>query len=227
MALRVPAGVYVNGRPMGGRFVSRNELSALARRADGDGAERLLGFVYEQLDKAVRAQERVERKFQDDPKRYAAKRAQAENDRLAWERVSAEIEAVILPPDEKDLAVEWELGFDYNGASSDKDFDLNVRLIRVDRRPFDLEEAESAFRDVMRNAMVPPGYLLASIDWRRPRKGTHWKSGGVDDLDAFSAPMYVHHDDERSVVVTPAGQKASDTRSWDFGRHFRLGSVRR
>lgn len=211
-SLRVPAGVYVNGVAHGGRFVAPSALPGLVSEAEGDGAERLLAVMYDQLDKATRRHERAERKFDDDPKRYAHERAATERERQLWEGLAEQSESV-FHEDEEPYAVEWEIGFDYSSAESNSDVDVNIRIRRQDRHDMGQTEAAAALRAFRANLAegetrpIPRGYQMAAINWRRPQHGGGWRSSQhpLNDLENFNSPMYADHNNEGAWSIGPYG----------------------
>lgn len=115
---------------------------------------------------------------------------------------------------------EWEIGFEYRGADRGSHVDVNIRIAREDGAAFGVREASDVLRQFRENLSldyhnpVPAGYVMAFIDWKRPRWGTDWQSGGDDDLVSFHAPMYVESNNPSVWSIGPAG----DTR---------LGSVKK
>lgn len=226
--LRIPAGVQIGGRGVGGRFVSAAQLAAVASEADDAGVLALLEVAAREADKAAAAQLRLEVKFQNDPKRYAKQRATAEAQREFWDSQVDQISSLLTPPEEippEEYAVEWEVGFDYNGAGGrdTSDVDVNIRIAREDGEEMRLSEAVAALAELRarlkqgHTAPVPPGYRMAAINWRRPHSGTGWRprgggSGTRDDLEAFSTLMYSEADNDGAWSLSP-------------GAGFRLGSV--
>lgn len=223
-ALRIPAGLPGAGRFTSapalvklahavsddGRLVIVDALGEAADRQARAAAQ------------ALRALERAARRFDDDPKRFARSRAVAE---ARWQHAQAQtdflvasaeqilapmVEEIVIvrprrpaePPPE-DESVEWELGMVYQAAAGrDKDFDMNVRVRRFDSRPMRRAEAERVlvlFREALDryNPMMPPGYVLAAINWRRPSWGSSWSSSLThiaEHLHAFLNPLYVKAD---------------------------------
>lgn len=147
--------------------------------------------------------------------------------REAMERVRRKRETIVTPPtppkpptfvspfevppfeDEADMAVEWEIGFEYRGGDSNSYVDVNIRISRDDGRRMGFEEARAVFA-AMRDQLspnadpIPPGYTLSYIDWTRPRwhgttRGGH--DGGVYDLLQFSNPMYVEKDNDTAWTL--------------------------
>jgi len=225
MTLRVPAGVVIGGVAIGGRFVSPEDLPGMAAAADDDaGALAVIELIAREADKAAAAQERIERKFQDDPRRYAERRAQAEDRREFWDAALDQASSVLQEPEPEEYADEWEVGFDYNGAAGrTSDVDINIRLARRDGAAFGAREAVAvlrAFRDNLGNGLanpVPAGYRMASINWRRPHTGGGWRprggSGTMEDVENFNAVLYSQYDNEMAWDLMPFGD-------------VRLGSVK-
>jgi hypothetical protein len=106
-------------------------------------------------------------------------------------------------PDDFDMADEWEIGFEYRGADRGSCVDVNFRIARDDGAAFPLSEAArvmAAFRDRLGHDVnpIPSGYVMAWIDWRRPRRRSEGWQGSDDttDLDAFRNPMYYDKDND-------------------------------
>ena len=194
-AFRIPAGVRVDGEPVGGRFVALDFLPVLADATNDTGRAILLDFVAREIDATARG------------KQTAGKLAR----RDFLESLSDEIVSALVPPSEagiteapeesfpvegieelEELADEWEIGIDYR-ASRRTDVDVNVRVRRVDGRPFDKPEAVAvmrAMRDHFTRGVgpyLPRGYLVAAIDWRNPRFASRgWKTDiGESQLNIF------------------------------------------
>lgn len=119
-------------------------------------------------------------------------------------------------------ADEWEIGFEYRGADRGSHVDVNIRIAREDGQAFGPREAAQVlqrFRDNLgreSRTAVPDGYLMAFIDWRRPRWGSSWQ-GGDDDVShlvSFHAPMYTQSSDDRAWSILPSGD-------------IRLGSIKK
>lgn len=85
--LRVPAGVVVNGRAFGGRFVSAATLAALTHRTDDRGRDAIRRLAEREGTKAERAYGKLASKFNDDPRRYAHRAADAEARLYRWQAV--------------------------------------------------------------------------------------------------------------------------------------------
>jgi hypothetical protein len=115
---------------------------------------------------------------------------------------------------------EWEIGFEYRGADRGSHVDVNIRIAREDGEAFGFTEANNVLRRFRENLgleshnPIPDGYLMAFIDWRRPRWGTDWQSGGDGDLVAFHAPMYTESSNPAVWSIEPSG-------------NIRLGSVKK
>lgn len=123
---------------------------------------------------------------------------------------------VTVPEDESD---EWEIGFEYRGADRHSHVDVNIRIAREDGHTFGFKEAQRVLTQFRENLAhdanpIPAGYLMAFIDWKRPRKGTGWQHGGEHDLDSFHAPMYVESGNTAVWSIEPSG-------------NVRLGSVKK
>jgi hypothetical protein len=214
-ALRVPAGVYVDGVAMGGRYVSPSVLGALVFEAEGDGAERILALIYDRYDRAQSDYERAADKFNDDPARYARKRAEAEQRAAEWGAVAGQADTFGQPEFEEPYAFEWEIGFEYDAQSSTSDVDVNIRIARIDGSQVSQSEAGralKAFRDALGAGLVdpvPPGYKMAAINWKRPHSGTGWRphgrSGNRRDLESFNNPMYEQHGNEGAWDINTVG----------------------
>lgn len=167
MRIRIPAGVRVDGLGIGGRFVSLDMLPVLADATDDTGRALLIEYAAAALDDATAQHERLERKFADDPARYAIQRADAEGRRDFLESFVDETVNTLTggaepsegiggtrAPDfvtagasedvSEDESDEWEIGVDYNGEGSggrSHDVDINVRIRRADGATFGFHEA--------------------------------------------------------------------------------------
>lgn len=129
----------------------------------------------------------------------------------------------VAPPDDggydeplDDLADEWEIGFEYHSggfANRHSFVDVNFRLAREDGEPFSEREARRVLAEFQEtlletgNPEIPAGYMMAGIDWHRPRWGTTWRTGDDTDFGAFTNVMRV---------------EADNPHAWDV----RLGSVK-
>lgn len=221
MRVRIPAGVRVDGIGIGGRFVALDMLPVLADATDDTGRALLLDYAAAALDDATAQHERLERKFQDDPARYAVQRADAEGRRDFLESFVDETANTltdtapmpgVLSPDAvtagasediiEDVSDEWEIGVDYNGeAGGGHDVDINVRLRRADGAAFGFTEAAAAMAHFRANLShgvsnpIPAGYRMAAINWKRPERGS-MKWGDAGDLDTFNNVLYVASDDD-------------------------------
>jgi len=122
-------------------------------------------------------------------------------------------------PEPEDEAVEWEMGMIYQAAKGrESDFDLNVRVRRTDSRAMKRTEAERVlvlFREALDryNPMMPPGYVMAAIDWRRPSWGTGWRRS------LHSVASHLHN------FMNPLYAKADEPAVW-HAAPFRVGSVK-
>jgi hypothetical protein len=212
MNLRIPAGVRIDGMGVGGRFVSVDMLPVLADATDDAGRAVLLELAARELDRAAGRYDRADAKFDDDPRRYAVARADAEAAYDFWQRMArdlvqevarptpAMVERVALDPDEYDVdAVEWEFGVEYLSAGGPaSNVDINLRLRRTDGLPFGAAEAMDVMAVLRANFAyglshpVPRGYRFAGINWRSPEKGSRrWKSGDDDDLNTLQVILGV------------------------------------
>lgn len=206
MNLRIPAGVRIDGIGVGGRYVSVDMVPVLADATDDVGRVLLLELAERELDRAARIHERAEARFDDDPRRYADARAEAEAAHELWQQATesliqevsrptrAEAERVDIEPEDFDTdAIEWEFGVEYLAAGGPgSNVDVNIRLKRTDGLPFGAAEAldvMAALRVNFSNGLdnpVPRGYRFAGINWRSPNKGSRrWKSGDREDLQAL------------------------------------------
>ena len=176
--MRVPAGVRIDGRGVGGRFVSASSLAALASRVDDDaGYFAILDALADEADRRAKQLAKLQRKFDDDPKRYAravdaAESAAVEID-TALDDVASNIPGVDLEAfdmearefdegydegyDEPldDYEAEWEIGFEYRsgsgGGGRHKNVDVNVRIRREDGRAFGPAEAQRVLAQFQQN----------------------------------------------------------------------------
>lgn len=194
--LRVPAGVIVGGRSVGGRFTSAAQLVQLAQRASVDDAlaigdvlerarlprdaDRVAAIVARKLTpRARRVEERPEprERFRPEPRDYEE------------------------PPD---IDVEWEMGMEYLAAGGrGSNVDINIRFARDDGRGMDHNEARAVF-DAFRLAVssrydvaLPEGYHFAAINWRRPSMHAEWRGGrhtGESTLVDLLGPMVQYAD---------------------------------
>lgn len=120
------------------------------------------------------------------------------------------------PPE--DVSDEWEIGFSYRGGDSNSHVDVNFRIAREDGAAFGHTEAMSVYAQFRENlgredTPIPSGYVMAWIDWRRPRwRSDRFQSSTDDvDLDAFRHPMYYESDNDGA---------------WSEPSPTRLGSVK-
>lgn len=101
--MRVPAGVRIDGRGVGGRFVSASSLAALASRVDDDaGYFAILDALADEADRRAKQLAKLQRKFDDDPKRYARRVDAAESAALEADTALDDVTAGI-PTDEAPL----------------------------------------------------------------------------------------------------------------------------
>ena len=142
--MRVPAGVRVDGRGVGGRFVSAPSLAALSARVDDDASYfAILDALADEADRRAKRLAKLQQRFDDDPKRYAravdaAEHAAVEidtalddvaagipsddededeyaDDRRAFDRQAAEFDDFYDEPADE-VEDEWEIGFEYRSA---------------------------------------------------------------------------------------------------------------
>lgn len=225
MNIRIPAGVRIDDMGVGGRFVSVDMMPVVVDAVEDDASLTiLLELAERELDRAAMKHARAEAQFDDDPRRYAEKRADAEAVHDLWQRTTDDIlqkllrprepEEIELPPEEFDVdAVEWEFGVEYLAAGGPaSNLDINIRLRRADGLPFGAAEALDVMNALRRGFSqgadnpVPRGYRFAGINWRSPHKGSRrWKQGDREDLDGL-----------RTIL-----DSAADSSAW------RLGSVDR
>jgi hypothetical protein len=106
-------------------------------------------------------------------------------------------------PEGEIAADEWEIGFEYRGADRGSYVDVNFRIARDDGAAFGVNEARyvmQAFRERLARDVdpVPPGYVMAWIDWRRPRHRSEGWVGSDDttDLESFRNVMYYNKDND-------------------------------
>jgi hypothetical protein len=220
--------------------VSATALASLAARVDDDAAYfAIVDALASEADRRAKQLAKLERRFQDDPKRYARAVDRAESAAVEIDTALDDVTAgVPLTDDDEaeleglheelddaydglddDFNTEWEIGFEYRGGDRHKNVDVNIRIRREDGRAFGPDEAQRALYQFQQNLAtedanpVPRGYELAAIDWRRPRRSSGW-TGGDDDYTAlthFHAPMYTEKD---------------NASAWSIGPSFRLGSVK-
>lgn len=209
--MRVPAGVRVAGRSYGGRFVTMGQLRALVAATTDAGRVILFDAVAHELERNGRTVERLVRKFDDDPKRYAARLHDAETTLFAWQDMADKLVdrftetrtgRIVTPPppppppppseeyDEPldDIAEEFEIGVEYFAAGGRaSNVDINIRIRREDGGMMRASEA----RDVMAAMMTrfnrgeddptPRGYYVAGVDWKRPGKASRGWKHGDAD----------------------------------------------
>ncbi len=223
--IRLPAGVRSsNGKALGGRFATPERVVELAEHADDVTRERLLNALEEAGDRAsdnaeraLAELQRLEDLFNDDPKRYARRRAAAENRYgAAAEKSNRILDATLdvveqITPDLEPLdeAEEWEIGFEYEATNGRQhDVDVNIRVRRVDRRPMDRNEALRVMTEFRQTMEIPVGYLMAGIAWQRPHKAKGWTHARHDLHDAlrdFLSPMYTESDNDSLWSLTRLG----------------------
>lgn len=113
-----------------------------------------------------------------------------------------------------DLASEWEIGFEYRGADKGSFVDVNIRIAREDGEAFGPKETArvlAAFQESLLqtgNPEIPAGYMMAAIDWHRPRWGTHWRTGDDVDLEQLAQPMRMEADNPNAWTVRMGSVKS-------------------
>jgi hypothetical protein len=270
--IRVPAGVVIDGKAWGGRFVTTDQLISLAAAVeDSRGLAALERLAEREYRKAASVHQRAADKYVEAPERYRERRAQAQQQQQEWERVrdaakdfqettpKAPIQKSpqrstargvrgggvhpqksvrgkksaagkrsagrgaatgtkgaqrVRPSVKKPRAVEWELGFKYRTTRRNRrssDVDVNLRIRRVDSRPFNVDQARKVMDHVRRTQETPDGFMVAGVDWKRPYAASGWRRGNINDMESFWAPMY---------------SRDRDTRAWDIRPgDFRFGAV--
>lgn len=210
-AFRIPKGVKLGGRGIGGRFISLADIPGLAAALPkGDRSKlfkRLRGEVTKstkRLEHAAATEARAEEKGRGFARaRELRKRAQEKARTLravqdaarsaAADREEREREEL---EDRSSEAVEWAIGASYepstHGARTSA-VDVSILVRRIDGRPMKQSEAKRVLSYVRQHRIVPAEYWLAAMDWRSPNakqgkaknfKG--WQTGNVEgDFDAF------------------------------------------
>lgn len=193
--LRVPKGVRVDGVSVAGRFVSRQGLADLIARTDDDGRDRLERIITRERGRQQRAYERVSRKFDDDPKRYAQSLATADADFRFWQQAESDV----FDLSDEDSMIEWEIGVEYHpmdGASSSH-VDLNIRIQRTDGAPMGFRQAQRVMNELRDNINigrgnpVPRGYMVAGVDWRRPYHAFDFTEGTPAEMEVFENVLFI------------------------------------
>lgn len=228
MKIRVPKGVRIDGRSFGGRFVSLDQLISIAAVTDEKGAAAIAKVARREYDRAAKAHQRIADRFVDDPARYRSRRTVAQQVQQEWERVASAAEDFAAPPKRRAprkkapakkrvakkaaapkrqevRAREWEVGFEYAPKERSRRgsaVNVNLRIRRVDGREFGLRAAQGVMDYVRQHQETPSGYEVAGVDWNRPQWGTRWRSGHVDDMENFFAPMYSRARDKSVWKVT-------------------------
>lgn len=88
MKIRVPKGVTVDGRGFGGRFVSRDQLIALAAATDTKGLRAIQRVADREYRKAAASHQRAADRYVEDPApRVRERRALAKQQQEEWQRV--------------------------------------------------------------------------------------------------------------------------------------------
>jgi hypothetical protein len=203
--LRVPRGVTIDGKGVGGRFTSRQGLADLVPRTDDAGRDKLTRAIVRERTRQQRAYERTSRRFDDDPKRYAEPLAKADADFRFWQQTEDDV----LDLSDEDSMIEWEIGVDYHpvGGATSSHVDVNIRIRRTDNAPMGFTQAQRVMNDLRLNIgagvanPVPRGYMVAGVDWRRPYQAFDFTEGTPDDFETFQNVLYI----------------AADTMPWRLG----------
>lgn len=86
--IRVPAGVVIDGKAWGGRFVNTDQLITLAATVQDDRGLRAVKRLAErEYRKAAAAHQRAADRYVDAPERWRDRRAVAQQKQQEWERV--------------------------------------------------------------------------------------------------------------------------------------------
>ena len=204
-ALRVPKGVTVDGRSIGGRFISHKGLADLVPRTDDRGRKRLATLVGREVKRQQRAYDRVSRRFDDDPKRYALPLAKSEADFRFWQHADDDIAELT----DDLMADEWEIGVDYHpvGGPPSSHVDINIRIRRTDGAAMGFKQAQRTMEELRENIRlgrdqpVPRGYMVAGVDWKRPYHAFDFTEGSPLEFEVFRDVLYI----------------AADTSPWRLG----------
>lgn len=91
-SIRVPAGVTIDGKGWGGRFVSRDQLISLAAATEGRGLRAIERLAEREYSKAATSHQRAADKYMDAPERWRERRELAQQHQQEWERVRDAVE---------------------------------------------------------------------------------------------------------------------------------------
>lgn len=210
-AFRIPKGVKLDGKGIGGRFLALQDLPGLAASVDAKSRAKLtkkLGSVSraatKKLERAAAAESRAEERGRGLLQRRGARKVAQERaralraiedaTRAATKRQREQEEEEQL--DQESAAVEITIGATYlperHGARTSA-VDISILVRRIDGAKMKFSEAKRALAYVRQHRIVPADYYLAAIDWRSPNsknakansyKG--WQTGNVEtDFDNF------------------------------------------
>lgn len=213
MAFRIPKGVRLGGKGIGGRFVALADIPTLAAALEGSSRSKLEKRLATEsrratraLDTAAKSEQRAEDRGgrQFTRRRDARKRAQerARSFRAVEDATRAATRDAKQRRDEEAedarAAVEWAIGASYEPTSNrpgrrTSAVDISILVRRIDGIPMRQSEAKRVLTYVREHRLVPVDYYLAAIDWRSPKSGngnkrdfSGWKTGNVEsDFDAF------------------------------------------
>lgn len=209
-AIRIPKGVKLGGKGVGGRFVSLQDVPGLAAaltRGDRTKLERRLGKetrkATKALERAAASEERASERGRGFTRaRGIRKRAQEKARALraiqdatrSATRAKKEAEAEAAA-DRGTAAVEWAVGASYEPGSGRRGartsaVDVSILIRRIDGRAMKQSEARRVLTYVREHRIVPTDYYLAGIDWRSPNAGKdkakkflpegQWRTGNLE-----------------------------------------------
>lgn len=212
MAFRIPAGVRLAGKGIGGRFVALADIPTLAAALEGRSREKLQKRLATESRKATRrlaaaaeSEQRAEESGRGFTKRRAV-RKQAQERARSLRAVEDATRAATTKAkqreqeaaDDSEAAAEWAIGASYEPASGRQGrrtsaVDVSILVRRIDGVPMRQSEAKRVLTYVREHRLVPVDYYLAAIDWRSPKSGNGnkrdfkgWQTGNVEgDFDNF------------------------------------------